>query len=201
MMWWLWMACAGSGEADGCGVGDVEPCGCDDGAEGVRACAQPPDGWTRCGCEDPDAVDLFQPPPPPVPMVCGDQGDIECPPYRGDDVTEAGASHCCTQAQACGSEAPFLFGDQCVARGGDPGVPDATCPDEFPNFLDLFGCCRSDGQCGLSVDHISNWDVGCVPRTEMATMLNAGSRDRDTLSLVFFLPVEDASYAEIRCSP
>lgn len=186
---------------DGCAVGQTEPCACDDGTEGMRACVAPPDGWSACGCTVEAAV--FEPPPPPVPMVCptDDGGTFDCPPYRGDDATEAGASHCCTAEGGCGSEAGFLFGDQCVDRDGLRGEAHPDCPDEFPNFLDLYGCCRPDGQCGLSVDHISNWDVGCVERSEMATLLNAGSTDRDVLSLVFFLPVEDAEFETLGCTP
>ncbi|MEM6930107.1 MAG: hypothetical protein AAF602_24420 [Myxococcota bacterium] len=185
----------------GCGVGETEACPCDGGGEGVRACVAPPDGWSECGC-DTGPVDLFVPPPEPLPMVCPtDAGEQACPPYRGDDATEAGASHCCTETDACGSEASFLFGDQCVARDGPGGVPSAECPDEFPNFLDLFGCCRPDGQCGLSVDHVSNWDIGCVERSEMAALLNGGSQARDTLSLVFFLPIEDAAFEPLLCNP
>jgi len=195
---WLVLACGNSGgEPGGCAIGQSAPCTCDDGSDGVRACVSPPGGWSACGCTD-DVPDLFEPPPEPVPMVCPG-GD--CPPYRGDDETEAGASHCCTATDACGSEASFLFGAQCVPRDGARGEPSDACPDEFPNFLDLYGCCRPDGRCGLSIDHVSNWDVGCVERSEMAAWLNAGSTERDALSLVFFLPVEDAVFEPLDCAP
>lgn len=205
-MGWGWIVGCGSGPvvgdpATGCTIGDTVACTCADGAPGVQSCVAPPDGLSACGCAT-AGEDLFVPPPEPVPMVCPtEQGEQRCPPYRGDDVTEAGASHCCTAEGACGSEASFLFGDQCIERQGSVGVPTVECPDEFPNFLDLFGCCRPDGQCGLSVDHVSNWDIGCVERSEMAALLNAGSTERDVLSLVFFLPVEPAVYDAIPCTP
>lgn len=205
--WWILVVACGDPGADdeaptGCVIGDTVACTCNDGSPGVRTCITPPDGFAACGCDNDDQPDLFVPPPEPVPMVCDTaQGEIQCPEYRGDDVTEAGASHCCTADDACGSEASFLFGEQCISRDERPGTPSTQCPDEFPNFLDLFGCCRADGQCGLSLDHVSNWDIGCVERSEMGDWLNAGSTDRDLLSLVFFLPVEDAVFQPIACTP
>lgn len=204
MIWALVLACSQEGsptQTAGCSVGESLPCSCPNGTAGVQACVAPPDGWSACGCEA-GTADLFVPPPEPEPMVCPTaDGERTCPPYRGDDVTEAGASHCCTEDDACGSEANFIFGEQCVVRDGPRGAPSADCPDEFPNFLDLYGCCRPDGQCGLSIDHVSNWDIGCVERSEMAALLNAGSRERDALSLVFVLPIEDAVFEPIACPP
>lgn len=188
--------------ADGCRVGDTEACVCESGNPGTRTCVGAGDVWSACGCDLPgvDGEDLYEPPPPPEEMICLD-GAVSCPPYRGDDATLAGAHHCCLADGTCGSESSFLFGEQCMPRGGEAGTPDAECPDEYPNFLDLYGCCRSDGLCGLTIDHVSNWDIGCVERTEMARRINEGSADRDLLSLVFFLPVEDAEFRRVRCTP
>ncbi|MEN0064652.1 MAG: hypothetical protein AAGA48_21060 [Myxococcota bacterium] len=197
-------ACGGDeapGVATGCSIGETVACTCADGSPGLQSCVAPPEGFSTCGCAS-DGEGLFVPLPEPEPMVCQlPSGEVECPPYRGDDVTEAGAKHCCTATDACGSQSDFIFGEQCIPRDGERGVPSTECPDEFPNFLDLFGCCRSDGQCGLSVDHVSNWDIGCLERSEMAALLNEGSRERDVLSLVFFLPVEDAVFESIDCTP
>lgn len=186
----------------GCQVGTTEVCDCPDASTGTRTCVGADDLWSSCGCDlpDVDGEDLYVPPPEPEEMVCMD-GAVTCPEYRGDDVTEAGAHHCCVRGDTCGSNSDFIFGDQCIVRGGDPGVPSEECPNEYPNFLDLYGCCRSDGLCGLSIDHVSNWDIGCIERTEMERLVNEGSEQRDLLSLVFFLPVEDADFRRMRCGP
>jgi hypothetical protein len=129
--------------------------------------------------------------------VCGAQ---TCAPYLEDD-TEVGAKGCCTSQGTCGSKSKFLFGEACVERGGDPGRPSPTeCPDESVNFVDLQGCCRPDRACGLSIDEVTNFDLGCVERTQMARLLNDGAGDRNFLSTIFFIPVKPASFPASRCT-
>jgi hypothetical protein len=74
-----------------------------------------------------------------------------------------------------------------------------VCPSESANFIDLEGCCRPDGSCGLSIDTVPNFDLGCLERTEMERLLNAGSFQRDQLSRTFLLPVRPASFAALAC--
>ncbi|MEO1266879.1 MAG: hypothetical protein AAFX99_02210 [Myxococcota bacterium] len=182
-----------------CDLGASETCACPEPAStGTRLCIAE-EGmaiWTQCGCFDPNGADILVLPPEPEPAICGER---MCDPLT-EEQTEVSARHCCTEEGACGSQSSFIFGDACVARNSNPPyVPSDQCPDAFPNFLDLAGCCRSDGACGLSVDQVPNWDIGCVERSEMARLINEGSQERDILSLVFFLPVEDAVYEPLAC--
>jgi len=179
-----------------CQVGDPVPCSCPDGSEGRAFCVAPDGEASQCGCPVAGGADVLVPPPPPDETVCG---GIVCPPYL-EASTEVSARGCCTEGDTCGSASSFVFGDACVPRDGDPGVEAAVCPDENPNFLDLAGCCRADGRCGLSVAAIPNFDdVGCIERSEMATLLNEGATERFFLSLVFLLPYEPADYEPVPC--
>jgi hypothetical protein len=117
-----------------------------------------------------------------------------------EEDTEAGAKPCCTSDGACGGQSNFMFGEACVPRFGPPGQLDnAACPDEFPIFLDLEGCCRPDGSCGLSADHVNNWDIGCIERTAMETLLNEGKTDRQNIASLTFLGAVDVDYEAISC--
>jgi hypothetical protein len=180
-----------------CQVGTSEPCVCPQGTMGSRVCVSESGERSACGCLSASGPDILVPPPPPRINKCGAK---TCAPFAEPD-TEVSARHCCTAAGDCGASSSFIFGQACVPRGGLEGGFDAVCPDEFPSFLDLYGCCRPDGACGLSIDHVANFDVGCVARPDMAKLLNEGSRDRDILSLFFLLPIKKAEYAPIRCTP
>jgi hypothetical protein len=65
----------------------------------------------------------------------------------------------------------------------------------------LKGCCRPDGACGLSIDHVNNWDAGCIERTEMEKLINEGSLERDILGLLTLTPSTKQSYAPMSCAP
>lgn len=179
---------------ESCSEGTVAACMCTGGMPGTRACIG--NGQlSECGCVSPSGPDTFVAPTPPVVLTCG---NTQCDVFE-EEETSVSARACCTATNTCGSSSGFLFGGACIARGSDPGVPSEKCPDEAPNFVDLYGCCRPDGQCGLSIDHVANFDLGCIERTEMSAMLNAGSLQRDLLSLVFLLPNPKTAFARIQC--
>ncbi|MBC8072823.1 MAG: hypothetical protein IAG13_31165 [Deltaproteobacteria bacterium] len=178
-----------------CAIGDARPCECPDGVMGSEVCVDTSGVFSQCGC--PVDPDVYEPEVPPMPTYCGDN---ECAAMT-EETTEAGAKPCCTAEQACGATSDFVFGAACVVRGGDPGDhDDAACPDEFPLFLDLEGCCRPDGMCGLSIDHVNNWDVGCLDRTAITELLNAGSDARQLLANLFFLGSALVDYPPIACN-
>lgn len=178
-----------------CAVGETQACMCPSEAMGTRACVSEEGRYSTCGCPSPNGPDILVPPAPPRVSTCG---TTTCAPFTQPD-TEVSARACCTADGRCGASSGFVFGRACVPRGGPKGVPDDACPNESPNFLDLYGCCRPDGACGLSVDHVPNFDLGCVERTEMAALLNAGSGQRDFLSLIFLLPIKKAEFGRIAC--
>lgn len=181
----------------GCAVGDSQGCTCGGTSSGSRTCVTPEGLWTACGCATEGGPTVAVAPEPPAPQVCGAQ---TCAPYVEED-TEVGAKGCCTSAGTCGSKSKFLFGDACVERGGNVGQPSPTeCPDESVNFVDLQGCCRPDGACGLAIDEVTNFDLGCVERSQMQRLLNEGAGDRNFLSTIFFLPVRPASFPARTCS-
>ncbi|MDX2056052.1 MAG: hypothetical protein SFV15_26860 [Polyangiaceae bacterium] len=179
-----------------CEIGKSEACACSSGGAGLRVCTSPDGVFSDCGCVSSSEPALYVPRPAPVVHQCG---SMTCAPYPEED-TEVGAKHCCTAQVTCGSQASFIFGAACVERGGDPGVASPACPGETPDFLDLAGCCRPDGKCGLSIDRVNNWDVGCIERTEMAALLNAGSGDRDLLTALSFRAVKKAEFTAISCA-
>jgi hypothetical protein len=182
--------------AQSCSVGETKACSC--GAlTGQQTCLTARAQWSACGCARDGGSDVALPPAPPPTTSCG---ATQCAPYAEED-TEVGAKGCCTTGGVCGSSSDFLFGTACVPRGGAVGTHTSGCPDESVNFVDMNGCCRPDGQCGLSIDDVPNFDLGCVERTEMARLLNQGARARDTLSAVFLMPVRPASFAASRCTP
>ena len=178
-----------------CELGAVTACGCPGGMPGTRACVSPDGQQSACGCVSAKGPDVLVPPVPPKEYSCG---GVVCAAYA-EEETSVSARGCCTKDQKCGSSSGFLFGDACVARGLDPGTPSTKCPDEVPNFVDIYGCCRPDGACGLSIDHVANFDVGCIERTQMSALLNAGSGQRDFLSLIFLLPNPKTDYKPLRC--
>lgn len=177
-----------------CEIGDARPCDCPDGSSGSEVCIDVTGLYSECGCAvDPD---VYEPPVPPMPTYCG---ELECAAMT-EENTEVAAKPCCTAEESCGATSSFLFGDACIERFGDPGdLEDAGCPDESPVFLDLEGCCRTDGMCGLSVDFINNWDVGCIERTAMMQLLNDGSADRQFLANFFLLGSVLVDFAPIEC--
>lgn len=178
-----------------CEIGDSRPCECPGGAVGNQSCSNFDGHYSQCGCPKKGGADVLVPPAPPVPLICG---STRCADHK-EDETKVGARHCCVEENVCGSTSDFVFGDACVERGGDPGKEDARCPDESPNFLDLRGCCRSDGFCGLSVDTVNNFDLGCIERSQIATLLEEGDSQRKGLSLIFGLEHSNGDYAAIRC--
>ena len=179
-----------------CEIGEIRPCDCPDGMTGQEVCVDVSGAYSACGC--PTDPDVYEEPVPPEPTYCG---ELECAPMI-EEETEASAKPCCTDDGMCGGEADFIFGSQCVERFGDPGdLEDPACPDEFPHFLDLNGCCRPDGACGLSLDYINNWDIGCIERTEMMELLNAGKTLRAILAAIFLLGPVDVDFAPIACDP
>lgn len=181
----------------GCAVGEAQVCSCGGTSSGSRTCVTPEGLWTACGCATEGGPAVAVRPAPPAPQICGAQ---TCAPYLEED-TEVGAKGCCTSQGTCGSRSKFLFGDACVERGGDPGKQaPAECPDESVNFVDLVGCCRPDGACGLSIDEVTNFDLGCLERTEVARLLNDGAGDRNFLSTIFFIPVKPASFPARSCT-
>ncbi len=184
---------------EGCEVGDVRPCACAGRGPGWQACAGAPDVWSTCGCDD-DGPPLYVPEERPQPTTC-DEGVVTCAPYRGDPPTDLAARPCCLEDGSCGSSAPFVFGDQCVPRGGPEVVPSNLCASGDSLFLMTAPCCRPDGWCGLSVDDLPDWDLGCVERSQMADWLNAGSALRDDLARAFSLPVTAVDYPSVRCEP
>ncbi len=190
-------SCAtGTATTPTCQVGETRACHCGVGP-GVETCVTPEGGWSACGCASAKGPDVAVPPAPPPPTSCG---AMSCTPYTMED-SEVGAKACCTTSGACGSSSTFLFGDACVARGGPVGTASTECPSESINFVDLEGCCRPDGQCGLSIDAVPNFDLGCVERTTMQKLLNDGSGQRDLLALVVFLPQRKASFPAKSCHP
>lgn len=191
----LLAGCAQPQTGTTCEVGTTRACTCGNSA-GVATCLAPEDVWTECGCASSSGPDVAVAPAPPAPTTCGGQS---CAPFTEED-TEVGAKGCCTTSGTCGSASRFLFGAQCLERGGPVGRPSDECPSESIAFVDVEGCCRPDGACGLSIDAVPNFDLGCLERTEMERLLNAGSGDRNTLSSVFFLPVRPASFAAKACT-
>ncbi|MFO0595219.1 MAG: hypothetical protein U0228_07940 [Myxococcaceae bacterium] len=187
-------ACAKPGT---CEVGETRACRCGQGETGQMTCVAPEGAWTACGCASKAGVDVAVPPAPPPPTSCG---GVTCAPFTEED-TAVGAKGCCTVDGRCGASSRFLFGEQCLPRGGPVGTKSDACPDESGNFIDLEGCCRPDGSCGLSIDTVPNFDVGCVERTEMERWVNAGAQERNKLSQTFLLPVVPASYAATSCGP
>lgn len=179
----------------GCPVGATEVCQCAGGTGGTRTCVTPEGLWTACGCAAPGGPRVAVVPEPPAPQVCGGSA---CASFTEED-TEVGAKACCTTSGGCGSKSAFLFGAACVARGGPVGAPAPECPDESINFVDLRGCCRPDGACGLSIDDVPNFDLGCVERSAMERLMNDGAADRNLLSAVFFIPVKPASFPARQC--
>ena len=179
-----------------CTPGEVRECGCL-AATGSQTCVAQNGVWSACGCTTAVGSDVVVPPAPPAVSQCG---VTACAAFTEED-SEVGAKGCCTSSGACGSSSKFLFGTQCLPRGADPGKPNAACPAESGNFIDLEGCCRSDGFCGLTIDAVTNFDLGCIERTQMQKWVNDGSDDRDSLSRVFFLQVKDVSWPAIRCTP
>ncbi|MBL8916856.1 MAG: hypothetical protein JNM17_39500 [Archangium sp.] len=187
-------ACSNTGALP-CTVGETRGCRCNTGTA-TMTCVAPEGAWTACGCTSREGVDVAVPPAPPPPSSCGGS---TCAPMTEED-TEVGAKGCCTDDNRCGASSSFIFGTQCVPRGGDAGRENDACPSESANFIDLEGCCQPDGSCGLSIDTVPNFDLGCLERTEMERLINAGSADRDRLSRTFFLPVVPASFAAKQCS-
>lgn len=125
------------------------------------------------------------PPPPggtppsgvmgPSPVLCGEGA---CPPIDPLLLT-LGLPECCTDAGQCGVQwsIPQVQGQSCVALG-QPGTPDARCPDEVAPtlvgldvFLTLEGCCKPSGACGLSQPSFIG--LGCVERSELGSLLGA----------------------------
>ena len=135
-------------------------------------------------------------PEPPAPQVCG---ATTCAAYTEED-SEVGAKGCCTTAGACGSKSTFLFGAACVERRGPILAASTDCPAESIDFLDLEGCCRPDGSCGLSVDAVPNFDLGCIERTQLQKPLNDGAADRNLLTTLSFRAVRPASFSAKSCS-
>jgi hypothetical protein len=183
-----------TGDAAICKVQDVRQCDCGAGRKGVETCVSGY-AWGACTCKKSSGADVAVAPKKPAAVVCG---GVACAPYPNED-TEVGAKGCCTAQNTCGSSSNFLFGAACVERGPAPGKPSPQCPDEAVNFVDLAGCCRPDNTCGLSVDIVNNFDLGCIERTTMQRLLNAGKSSRDALSLVFFLPIVDAAFPAMAC--
>lgn len=179
-----------------CSTGETRACSCAL-ASGSQTCIAPNGVWSGCGCTQKVGADVVVPPAPPPVSQCG---GVTCAPYPEED-SEVGAKGCCTSSGACGSSSQFLFGEQCLPRGGEKGTANAACPAESGNFIDLDGCCRSDGLCGLSIDAVTNFDLGCIERTKMEKFVNDGSTGRDNLSRIFFLPVKKASFPALRCTP
>lgn len=180
-----------------CTVGQSQPCRCPNGAMGTQVCLTAEGQLSACGCLSATGPDILVPPPPPRVSTCG---NTRCAPYPAED-TSTSARACCTMDGRCGSSSSFIFGQACVPRGGPKGTPNPACKDEFPNFLDLYGCCRPDGMCGLSIDQLTNFDLGCIERTEMARLLNEGSGERDFLSTITFLGAKKAEFQAVRCTP
>jgi hypothetical protein len=183
------------GGVPACEVGASRACACSN-VGGLQTCIAT-GVWSGCGCATTSGADVAVAPAPPPPLSCG---LTTCAQYVEED-SEVGAKGCCTQDQACGSKSEFLFGNQCLPRGGPVGAKKAECPDESITFLDVDGCCRSDGKCGLSIDAVPNFDLGCLERTAMAKLLNDGSDKRDLLGSLLFLPVKDAVFPPKACTP
>ena len=182
--------------AGGCVVGVTDACTCGGGSTGSRTCVTPEGLWSACGCSTEGGSTVAVPPAPPAPQVCS---GTTCAAYTEED-SEVGAKGCCTTAGACGSKSQFIFGAACVERGGPAGTPaPSECPDESIDFLDLEGCCRPDGACGLTADVVPNFDLGCIERTQMQKLLNDGAADRNLLTTLSFRAVRPASFAARAC--
>jgi hypothetical protein len=171
-------------DCDVCCVGEVMPCACSDGAQGFSVCTSRSGTFTPCSCltvssQAPGGTIAVPPPPPAEPLQCG---DTHCLTYSAD--THLSPTACCTEQGTCGAQQSFLFGVACVAQNIAAPIPSQHpgCPDEFPTWLDLIGCCTPQGSCGLYFQGMAGWSWGCVERTEMARLLNAGSSERDMLA-------------------
>lgn len=97
-------------------------------------------------------------------------GSTECPIL--EEAHGYGLQHCCVDTR-CGvvSEEAFgqgLFPAPCLPRDDYPlGVEDDSCRFDIP-FVEIVGCCRPDGRCGLMIE-APNWrEFGCMERTEFA---------------------------------
>lgn len=127
----------------GCGDPAIEACVC---ASAPGCCTT---SWTglcdslvnSLGCG------LCQVDPPPT---CG---DTPCSPF-GATAKFLGVGQCCTSDNQCGA----YFDGACVARN-QHGIRDRTCPNEVVGTLQVNGCCRTDGRCGLD---LSRLEMGCV---------------------------------------
>ena len=183
-----------SDEQPVCEVGASLPCTCPDGSQGHAYCISPNGSSSDCGCGAADGPDVLVPPEPMVPVFCG---DTQCAPMH-EEQTEVSARHCCTDDGRCGGSSSFVFGLACVERGTDPGISHESCPDENPSFLDLDGCRPRWSMRFVGRLH-SNFDTGCIERSAMAKLLNDGAGERFLLSLVTFVPYEEASFEAMPC--
>ncbi|MBL8939334.1 MAG: hypothetical protein JNM69_32540 [Archangium sp.] len=190
-------AMGGVTRTGGCAVGESQPCTCGGTSSGSRTCVTPDGLWSACGCASEGGVSVAIPPEPPAPQVCG---GVACKAYPQED-SEVGAKGCCTAQGTCGSSSKFLFGTACIERGGHVGAPaPAECPSESIDFVDLEGCCRPDGSCGLTIDAVPNFDLGCLERTAMQKLLNDGAADRNLLTTLSLRAVRPASFAAMACN-
>ncbi len=173
-----------SRDCDVCCVGDTRQCQCSDGSAGMQVCAAADGRLSQCSCKSaasqkPEGPIAVPPPPPPKKLECS---HVACLDARSE--TSLTPTPCCTESNVCGSSQSFLFGKACLEQNVKVPIPkaDPGCPDEFPTWLDLIGCCTPEGRCGLYFQGMTDWTWGCVERSRMAELLNEGSQERDALA-------------------
>jgi hypothetical protein len=84
---------------------------------------------------------------------------------------------CCLPDGACGVNSANAVGwtsgsnhtrgipDGCLPRD-QIGVPDTTCPGQFAPIVDMPGCCRPDGTCGVEIGILH---LGCVQSVDLVS--------------------------------
>jgi hypothetical protein len=171
----LWMM-AGCGLVLGCGDSDGGETDAGDKDAGHDAGYTPPRPRVDSGSQDPEPMEFMcEDTMCTVPEL--DTSNLSIPAIMGMVITPEliasmgfGPMGCCVEDSKCGVTQEGLFGSGFCAEQGQVGEPDTDCPDEQADIMglvtvDLIGCCRSDGKCGINLDLIG---VGCVERTEAA---------------------------------
>jgi hypothetical protein len=108
----------------------------------------------------------------------GGSGGSEAPadtcepcPELSSTATELELRSCCRGVGA--SECGFTFGASTLCLPGSvPGQADAACSGVTAGGMQLDGCCRPDGRCGLDATATG---LGCVAREVISEHLGAGT--------------------------
>lgn len=133
----------------------------------------------------------------------GDAGELDtCAPCDPPEPLGSGSitpTSCCTGRNGSECGLRFPSGVRCHAREA-PGMAGAGCPDITRDGTTFPGCCRVEGQCGITIG-----GFGCVARTDVPALLGGPLSPRacvvpcagDATCQAFsgdFVCVEDASH-------